>query len=193
MITALCLIVGLSYYGISISKGFYAHLNSDDNGIYFSKRVNNNNEQASTSRNINGNSMLRVPNSEPREFSFPLENTALVMIDFQRDFLLPGGFGELLGNNVTNLQSAIEPAKQMLNLARNIGMKVVHTLESHLEDLSDCPETKKRINANYSIGDHGPMGRILIRHEYGNGIISELSPTYKSPSYIYAGNGVGYL
>jgi nicotinamidase-related amidase len=112
-------------------------------------------------------------------FPFPLDvsKAALVIIDMQRDFIEPGGFGETLGNNVA-LLSAIVPATQaMLAAWRKAGGTVVHTRESHRADLSDCPPAKlNRGNPKLRIGDSGPMGRILIRDEPGNQIIAELAP-----------------
>src|SRR3954470_9979027 len=80
--------------------------------------------------------------AEPYEFEADLDATALLMIDFQRDFVEPGGFGEQLGNDVSLLRAAIPAAKQILDTARSIGMMVVHTREGHRPDLADCPPTK---------------------------------------------------
>ena len=75
-------------------------------------------------------------------YKFPLDKTALVMIDFQRDFVCPGGFGESLGNNVEDLQTALQPARNVLEAARALGMPIIHTLESHKSDLSDLLDNK---------------------------------------------------
>jgi nicotinamidase-related amidase len=112
-------------------------------------------------------------------YPFPLEpaSTALVIIDMQRDFLLPGGFGALLGNDVTLLTKVIEPLAAVLAAARAAGMLVIHTREGHRPDLSDCPPSKlARGHLDTPIGSEGPNGRILIRGEEGHGIIEELAP-----------------
>ncbi len=116
-------------------------------------------------------------NAQPFEFSFDPAHTALVIIDMQRDFLEPGGFGETLGNDVSLLE-AIVPACQAVLLAwRQTGGLVVHTREAHQPDLSDCPPAKlKRGNPSLRIGDAGPMGRILVMGEPGNQIIPALAP-----------------
>ena len=80
--------------------------------------------------------------AEPYEFGFDPQTTALMIIDMQRDFVEPGGFGEALGNDVTPLQAVIGPCRQMLEAARGIGMMVIHTREGHSPDLADCPPTK---------------------------------------------------
>ncbi len=113
----------------------------------------------------------------PEPIALDLARTALVIIDMQRDFLLPGGFGETLGNDVSQLQRVVEPLAGLLAAARDAGMLVIHTREGHLPDLSDCPPAKLNRGApSKRIGDPGAFGRILIRGEYGHDIIDELAP-----------------
>ena len=103
--------------------------------------------------------------------------TALLLIDMQRDFLEPGGFGETLGNDVSRLQTAVAPCAAMLAAARAVGLTIIHTREGHLPDLSDAPPAKVARGApQLRIGDPGPMGRILIRGEAGHDIVPELYP-----------------
>src|SRR6201996_4870552 len=120
--------------------------------------------------------MLAVQ-ADPYPFEFSPERTALLIIDMQRDFVEPGGFGETLGNDVSLLRAAIPPLQAVLAATREAGMTVIHTREGHLPDLSDCPPAKlNRGNPSLRIGDPGPRGRILIRGEYGHDIIDELAP-----------------
>ena len=49
--------------------------------------------------------------AEPYAFTFDPERTALIVIDMQRDFVEPGGFGETLGNDVSLLQAVIPPLR----------------------------------------------------------------------------------
>ncbi len=115
--------------------------------------------------------------AEPGPFPVPEGKVALIVIDMQRDFLLPGGFGETLGNDVSLLQQVVPPLAEVLAAARESGLLVIHTREGHLPDLSDCPPAKlKRGKPSQRIGDVGPHGRILIRGEYGHDIIDELAP-----------------
>ena len=115
--------------------------------------------------------------AEPYEFEFDPATTALVVIDMQRDFVEPGGFGEALGNDVTPLQAVIAPCKRVLEAARRSAMMVIHTREGHSPDLADCPPSKiVRGRGEKRIGDLGPMGRILIRGERGHDIVTELYP-----------------
>jgi biuret amidohydrolase len=103
--------------------------------------------------------------------------TALVVIDMQRDFLEPGGFGELLGNDVSLLARVVEPLAQVLSAARECGMLVIHTREGHRPDLSDCPPSKlARGRLEVGIGGPGPKGRVLVRGEEGHDIVPELTP-----------------
>ena len=115
--------------------------------------------------------------AEPEPIELDWSATALVIIDMQRDFMEPGGFGETLGNDVSRLATAIKPIAAVLSAARDLGMLVIHTREGHLPDLSDAPPAKVERGApSLRIGDPGPMGRILIRGEAGHDIIPELYP-----------------
>jgi biuret amidohydrolase len=113
----------------------------------------------------------------PFPFEFDIATTALVIIDMQRDFVEPGGFGASLGNDVARLQAIIPTARRVLDAWRAADGLVIHTRESHLPDLSDCPPAKRlRGSPTLRIGDHGPMGRVLVRGEPGNEIVAELAP-----------------
>ena len=131
--------------------------------------------------------------AEPYEFDFDLDTTALVMIDMQRDFVEPGGFGESLGNDVSLLRSSIEPCKELLETARKAGMFIIHTREGHRADLADLqPAKKARGNPTLKIGDPGPMGRLLVRGEPGHEIIPELAPMNGEPVIDKPGKGAFY-
>src|SRR6201994_998303 len=115
--------------------------------------------------------------AEPEPIALDLSATALLIIDMQRDFMEPGGFGETLGNNVSQLARAVKPIGAGLAAAREVGMLVIHPREGHLPDLSDAPPAKVQRGApSMRIGDPGPMGRILIRGEAGHDIIPALYP-----------------
>ena len=120
--------------------------------------------------------MIEVP-ATPFPYPFAPGKTALVVIDMQRDFVEPGGFGSSLGNDVSLLHSAIVPIANLLDAWRAHGWPIVHTRESHRPDLSDCPPAKRLRGApSLRIGDPGPMGRLLIRGEPGTDIIPALTP-----------------
>ena len=128
--------------------------------------------------------------AEPYEFEFTPATTALVIIDMQRDFVDPGGFGEALGNDVSLLRKAIAPTKKVLEAARKRRLLVIHTREGHRPDLSDLPLNKKlRGRLATGIGDKGPMGRILVRGEHGHDIVDELKPAPGEPVVDKPGKG----
>ena len=113
----------------------------------------------------------------PFPYPFAPGKTALVVIDMQRDFVEPGGFGASLGNDVSLLHSAIEPIARLLDAWRARDWPVVHTREAHLADLSDCPPAKRLRGApTLRIGEPGAMGRLLVRGEAGTAIIPALAP-----------------
>lgn len=124
-----------------------------------------------------GAATRRTVPAAPYPFTFDAAGTALVIIDMQRDFIEPGGFGETLGNDVSLLEAVVPALKTVLDTARVVGLTVIHTREGHLPDLSDCPPAKlNRGDPTLRIGAPGPKGRILIRGEYGHDIIDALTP-----------------
>jgi nicotinamidase-related amidase len=125
----------------------------------------------------------------PSPYSFELDSVALLVIDMQRDFLMPGGFGESLGNDVSQLRRTIGPLATLMAAWRANGLPIIHTREGHLPDLSDCPPAKL---ARGAIGQPGAFGRILIRGEYGHDIIDELQPIEGEPVVDKPGKGAFY-
>jgi nicotinamidase-related amidase len=131
--------------------------------------------------------------AEPYPLAFQPDRTALLIIDMQRDFVEPGGFGEMLGNDVSSLRSTIAPCERVLAAARNAGMTVIHTREGHRPDLSDAPPSKlARGGLEVGIGAQGPMGRVLVRGAHGHDIIPELAPRDDEPIVDKPGKGAFY-
>lgn len=119
----------------------------------------------------------RTIRARPYDFAFEPARTAVVMIDMQRDFLEPGGFGAMLGNDVSPLQAIVPACGRLLELARRAGLAVIHTQEAHDPLLADCPPSKRaRGRLACRIGDIGPMGRVLVAGEPGAGFVPELEP-----------------
>lgn len=128
--------------------------------------------------------------AEPTAFDVDLDRLAVIIIDMQRDFLEPGGFGAALGNDVSQLTRAVAPCQALLAAARRHGLLVIHTREGHRPDLTDAPPAKlARMPEGKRIGDAGPMGRILIRGEPGHEIIPELAPAANEPIIDKPGKG----
>src|SRR6478736_6435037 len=131
--------------------------------------------------------------AEPAPIAIDIARAALIIIDMQRDFLEPGGFGEALGNDVSRLAAAVAPCRKVLDAARSAGMLVIHTREGHRPDLSDAPRAKLERGApSMRIGAPGPMGRILIRGEPGHEIVPELYPAAGEPVIDKPGKGAFY-
>ncbi len=131
--------------------------------------------------------------AEPFPISIDPARTALLIIDMQRDFLEPGGFGETLGNDVSLLAATVAPTRRVLEAARAAGLSVIHTREGHRPDLTDAPPVKIARGAPRAhIGDPGPMGRILIRGEPGHDIVPELYPAAGEPVVDKPGKGAFY-
>ena len=138
------------------------------------------------------NQPIDVP-AEPAPYSLIAGKTALIVIDMQRDFLLPGGFGSSLGNDVDQLLKVVPPLAGLIAAARAAGIMVIHTREGHEPDLSDCPPAKLNRGApSKRIGDPGKYGRILIRGEYGHDIVDELAPVEDEVVIDKPGKGAFY-
>jgi biuret amidohydrolase len=135
--------------------------------------------------------------AEPYRYDLPIlgesGNIALIMIDMQRDFIEPGGFGSLLGNDVAPLRAIVPTCQRLLELFRELSLPIIHTQEGHRSNLSDCPPAKRRRgNLKIGIGDQGPMGRVLIYGERGNDIIAELVPLEDEIRLTKPGKGAFY-
>ena len=132
--------------------------------------------------------------AQPYSYELPLNGgLALIIIDMQRDFLEAGGFGDALGNDVTRLQAIVPTLKQLLEAFRAKQLPIFHTIECHQPNLSDCPPSKRnRGQSTLKIGDTGPMGRILVFGEPGNGIIPELEPLPGETVITKPGKGAFY-
>ena len=115
--------------------------------------------------------------ARPFDYHFEPAHTALIVIDMQRDFIEPGGFGDSLGNDLSPLAAIVPTTAALLQWARALGIHVIHTKECHRADLSDCPPAKRlRGRPALRIGDAGPMGRLLIDGEPGSDFIAQLTP-----------------
>src|SRR3569623_1068832 len=137
--------------------------------------------------------MSTIVDAEPEPLPIDLAKTAVVMIDMQRDFLEPGGFGASLGNDVTLLGKAVGPCRALLEAMRARGVLIIHTREGHRPDLSDAPRAKVERGApSLRIGVLGSMGRILIRGEKGHDLIDALAPRKGEPEIDKHGKGAFY-
>lgn len=110
--------------------------------------------------------------------SFDTHTTALIVIDLQRDFCSAGGYAQQAGIDIHPMQAVVDKAEALLAAARAAGICIVHTREGHLPDLSDCPPAKlaRSMNAGVPIGSHGPLGRLLVRGEYGHDFVDAVRP-----------------
>ncbi|MGD1905525.1 MAG: cysteine hydrolase family protein [Leptolyngbyaceae cyanobacterium] len=137
---------------------------------------------------------LRTIAAQPYDYPLPIDSQmALMIIDMQRDFLEPGGFGESLGNDVSLLQGIVPAVQKLQKTFRERGWPIIQTQEGHCADLSDCPPSKQqRGDSDLKIGDPGPMGRILVIGEPGNAIIPELAPKPDEWVIVKPGKGAFY-
>jgi nicotinamidase-related amidase len=131
--------------------------------------------------------------AKPYPYSFPRDRIALIVIDMQRDFVEPGGFGATLGNDVSRVATIVPDVARLIAGCRAAALPVIHTKEAHKADLSDCPAAKRaRGHAQLRIGDPGPMGRILVAGEPGNDIVPELAPMADEAVIEKPGKGAFY-
>jgi nicotinamidase-related amidase len=136
--------------------------------------------------------MITVP-ADPFPYLLDPAHVALMCIDFQRDFMEAGGFGESLGNDVSRLRGTIEPTRRVLDAFRQRGWPVIHTREGHRPDLADLfPAKRDRGSPSLRIGEPGPMGRLLVRGSEGHGIVPELAPVEGEVVLDKPGKGAFY-
>jgi biuret amidohydrolase len=131
--------------------------------------------------------------AQPFDFAFDQAHTALIVIDMQRDFIEQGGFGSVLGNDVRPLGAIVPTVRRLIEGFRAAGLPVIHTREGHRADLADCPPAKRaRGGGKLTIGDQGPMGRILIDGEPGNDLVPELAALPGETVIVKPGKGAFY-
>ena len=115
------------------------------------------------------------------------------MLVRQSGFILRGGFGASLGNDVARRAATVPVARELMDWCRARDMLVIHTKEAHTGVLSDCPLSKlNRGNPSIRIGDPSPMGRILIDGEEGSDFVDELAPLPNEVVIVKPGKGAFY-
>ena len=116
--------------------------------------------------------------AEPYHIQIEFSQSALVIIDMQNDFCTEGGWAHLAGLDIRRTSSVIPRIKDVVTVAREAGLTIVHTREGHLPDLSDCPESKQRKmrRTGYEYGQKGPKGRFFTRGTWNNDIVDALKP-----------------
>ena len=131
------------------------------------------------------------PYAWPVTGDWRVADTALLVIDMQRDFLDPDGYFAALGEDASELREAVGPAAKVLALARRLGMRVIHTREGHRPDLADLNDTKRAraLAMGAPIGGPGPLGRLLVRGEPGWDSIAEMAPVDDEIVIDKCGNG----
>jgi len=114
---------------------------------------------------------------------FDSARTAFLSIDMQVDFCGEKGYVDVMGYDLGLTSAPIKPIHYVLyNIRNGTDIKVIHTREGHLPDLSDAPYNKilrsKIIGNGVGIGDipDGGLGRLLVRGEKNWDIIEDLYP-----------------
>lgn len=130
----------------------------------------------------------------PFDGAFTPANTALVIIDMQTDFCLPGGYCDTMGIDISMTGAVIAPIRRVLEAMRAGGFHIIHTREGHRPDLSDLNENKRwrSARAGAQIGGPGPCGRLLTRGEPGWEIVPDLRPLPGEPVIDKPGKGAFY-
>lgn len=114
---------------------------------------------------------------------FDSARTAFLSIDMQVDFCGQKGYVDVMGYDLGLTSAPIKPIHYVLyNIRNGTDIKVIHTREGHIPDLSDAPYNKilrsKIIGNGVGIGDtpNGGLGRLLVRGEKNWDIIDDLYP-----------------
>ncbi|WP_188698425.1 cysteine hydrolase family protein [Silvimonas amylolytica] len=138
--------------------------------------------------------MISVSCHYDRHFDFAPQRTALIVIDMQRDFLAPEGASGVSGFDLAPLRAIIPRVQNMLGAARRHGVSVFHTREGHRADLADLSATKRQrtLEAGAQVGSSGPLGRFMVRGEFGHDLIDELQPAVGEPIIDKPGYGAFY-
>jgi len=137
----------------------------------------------------------RIPCRDGREFLLRPQRAAVLVIDMQRDFCQDGGYGSSQDVAATQRFASLAPSiAAVIESARQHDLHIIYTREGHHPDLHDITPAKLRRSIEYGspYGAEGPMGRVLIRGEYGHDIIDSLRPEAGDPVVDKPGYGAFY-
>jgi nicotinamidase-related amidase len=145
--------------------------------------------------------MERLPNLKgSRPYAWPLSeawhpaNTALLVIDMQRDFLSPEGYFAAMGYSTDAAQAIVPTLQKVVQGLREQGFQIIFTREGHRPDFADLTPMKRQrsANAGAAIGSMGPLGQFLVRGHQGWDLIPEMSPQDADILLDKPGNGAFY-
>ncbi len=117
--------------------------------------------------------LISVPCWQGLSYAFDPARAALLVIDMQRDFLVEGGMCAEAGEDISGLRRIVPTVVALLAAARRAPLSVIHTREGYAPDLSDVHGLKRD---RHGAGAGGPLGRFLVRGEYGHDFIDECRP-----------------
>lgn len=145
--------------------------------------------------------MERLPRLQSsRPYAWPLsgawrpDNTAVLVIDMQQDFLAADGYFGIMGYSTAAARAIIEPVTRIVSALRALGVQIIYTREGHRPDLADLTAMKRQRSASMgaAIGSPGPLGRFLVRGQSGWDLIPEMAPQSSDVLLDKPGNGSFY-
>lgn len=126
-----------------------------------------------------------IIDAKPSPITINVTNTAVIVVDMENDFGAKGGMFDRAGIDISMIQKAIGPTANVLDVARNAGIKIIYLKMGYHEDLSDLgtegsPNRVRHLQFMH-VGDtitapNGSKSRILIRDNWGTDIVPELKP-----------------
>ena len=122
--------------------------------------------------------------AKPDPITINPQNTAVIVVDMENDFVSKGGMFDRAGADISGAQKAVAPTAKVLAAARATGMKIIYLRMAYQPDLSDlgAPDSVNRTrHLKFGVGQtirapDGRESRILIRDNWGTDIVNELKP-----------------
>ena len=119
--------------------------------------------------------------ADPENIDVAPSKSAVVVVDMQNAFLRKGGYFDAVGIDISGFLEIIDPCRDIIHAARNIGIKVIYLQMGYSPDLSD----RGALDSPY--GKKGKVPVLLEQHPelrdklyiygtWGAEIIDELKP-----------------
>lgn len=119
--------------------------------------------------------------ADPEPVSVKLTESAVIVVDMQNAFVSPGGMFDIIGFDLSKFRRVIKPTKDVLDISRKLGLKIIYVRHVYSPDLSDAgsqnsPNYWKEYSLLLMRKSPELKDKLLIKGTWGAEIIDEIKP-----------------